>query len=94
MTTYQAHNKISHSTNAIAERKNYSEKLAQMRAEGTYCDNEDPDLSFLNFRASCRQCPNYKECKETSEERSSKILKYRRKTSKKSKTKRKTKGGK
>lgn len=90
---YQAHGKISRSTDDIAKRKAQREKIAQMRAEGTYCDNEDPDLSFLNFRPSCKYCPNYEECKNTSEERSRAILKYRQKITKKSKTKRKPKKG-
>jgi len=57
----------------------HSEKLARMRATGTYCDDDEPDLSFLNFRASCKKCPNYQECKEESKESSRNILQYRRK---------------
>jgi hypothetical protein len=56
----------------------YSEKLARMKAAGTYCDDTDPDLSFLNFRSSCKKCPNYKECKEESEKSSRAVLKFRR----------------
>jgi hypothetical protein len=56
----------------------YSENLARMKASGTYCDDTDPDLSFLNFRSSCKKCPNYKECKEESEKSSRAILKFRR----------------
>jgi len=64
------------------------ENIARMKAEGTYCDSEDPDLSFLNFRTSCKYCPNYKECKQTSDKRSREILQYRRKKIKKIKVKR------
>jgi hypothetical protein len=49
-----------------------------MKAAGTYCDDTDPDLSFLNFRSSCKKCPNYKECKEESEKSSRAVLKFRR----------------
>lgn len=90
--TYQSHYKSSQMTDEISKRKKHSDKLAQMKASGTYCDSEDPDLSFLNLRSSCKICPNYSECKETSEERSKDILKYRRKSVKNPKTKRK--GGK
>lgn len=57
----------------------YSEQLARMKAAGTYCDDDEPDLSFLNFRPSCKKCPNYKECKEESEKKSRNILQYRQK---------------
>jgi hypothetical protein len=94
-TTYQTHHNISHSTNAIAERKKHSEMIAQMKAEGTYCDSVNPDRSFKNFKlTTCKTCPNSEECEEKSEEESSNILKYRRKSLKKPKTKRKIKGGK
>ena len=56
----------------------YSENLARMKAAGTYCDDTDPNLSFLNFRSSCKKCPNYKECKEESEKSSRAVLKFRR----------------
>ena len=94
-TTYQSHANISHSTNAIAERKKYNDMITQMKAEGTYCDPVNPDRSFKRFKLhTCKTCPNYEECEEKSEEESSNILKYRRKSIKKSKTKRKIKGGK
>jgi hypothetical protein len=56
----------------------HSEIIARMKAAGTYCDDTDPDLSFLNFRSSCKKCPNYKECKEESEKSSRAVLKFRR----------------
>ena len=56
----------------------YSENLARMKSTGTYCDDTDPNLSFLNFRSSCKKCPNYKECKEESEKSSRAVLKFRR----------------
>lgn len=88
-TTYQSHGYISSSTDAIYKKKKHAEKIAKMKAEGTYCDSEDPDLSFLNYNPShCRKCPNYEECKERSEKRSQDILKYRRNQGKKPKTKR------
>lgn len=90
--TYQSHNKAARSTDDIYTRGQYEKRRLQMKAAGTYCDSSDPDLSFLNFRPSCRSCPNYKECKEESEERSKDILKYRRGKIQKSKTNRK--GGK
>jgi hypothetical protein len=90
-TTYQTHQFISHSANALAEKK----KIAQMKAEGTYCDPIHPDRSFTQFKySSCKTCPNYEECKEASEKESGNILKFRRKSIKKSKTNRKNKGGK
>lgn len=94
-TTYQTHHKISHSTNAIAERRKHSELITQMRAEGTYCDPVNPDRSFKNFKlTTCKTCPNSEECERKSEEESGDILKYRRKLLKKQKLKRKIKGGK
>ena len=93
-TTYQSHHNISHSTNAIAERKRHAEMIAQMKAEGTYCDPINPDRSFKNYKlTTCKTCPNSEECERRSEEESSNILKYRRKSLKKPKTKRKIKGG-
>jgi hypothetical protein len=94
-TTYQTHGNISHSTNAIAERKKYSEMIAQMKSEGTYCDPVNPDRSFKNFKlTTCKTCPNSAECEQKSEEESRNILiKYRSKILKKSKIKRKIKGG-
>jgi hypothetical protein len=90
-TTYQSHQFISHSTNSLAEKR----KLAQMKEEGTYCDQIHPDRSFTQFKSTtCKTCPNYDECAKKSEEESSSILKYRRKLIKKSKTNRKNKGGK
>jgi hypothetical protein len=90
-TTYQSHQFISHSANALAEKK----KIAQMKAEGTYCDRIHPDRSFTQFKSTtCKTCPNYDECSEKSEEESQNILKFRRKDNKKSKTNRKSKGGK
>lgn len=67
----------------------HSEKLTRMRATGTYCDEDEPDLSFLNFRSSCKKCPNYQECKEESEKSSRNILKFRREKILKQKIKRK-----
>ena len=91
--SYQSYNKLVHSNTAIAEKGKHSQKIAQMRAEGTYCDNVDPDLSFLNYKmTTCKTCPNAEECEKEAERRSQEILKYRRKTIKKPKTKRKTKG--
>lgn len=56
----------------------HSDKIAKMKAAGTYCDETEPDMSFLNFRRECKHCPNYYECKEESEKQSRNILKYRR----------------
>jgi len=87
--SYQSYNNLVNSSDAIAKRKNHFDKIAKMKLTGTYCDNEDPDLSFLNFRTSCKHCPNYKECKEESEKRSHETLKmYRNKKVKKSNLKR------
>jgi hypothetical protein len=92
-TTYQTHSNISHSTNAIAERKKHSDMIAQMKAEGTYCDLVNPDRSFKNFKlTTCKTCPNSEECEEKSENESRNILKFRRNILKKSKIKRKIKG--
>jgi len=66
----------------------HSENIARMKAAGTYCDDTDPDLSFLNFRSSCKKCPNYKECKEESEKSSRAVLKFRRAVEKELKVKR------
>ena len=43
--TYQSHYKAVQSNTEIAEKRKHAEKIARMRAEGTYCDNVDPDLS-------------------------------------------------
>jgi hypothetical protein len=66
----------------------HSEKIKQMKAAGTYCEENEPDLSFLNFRHECRYCPNYYDCKSESEKQSRNILKYRRGEIQKPKTKR------
>jgi hypothetical protein len=90
-TSYQTHQLLSHSANSLFEKK----KIAEMKAEGTYCDRIHPDRSFTQFKSTtCKTCPNYEECERKSEEESQNILKYRQKSLKKSKTKRKHKGGK
>lgn len=91
--SYQSYNTLVQSNTAIAEKKKHAEKIARMRAEGTYCDSVDPDLSFLNYKmTTCKTCPNAEWCERESEKRSQEVLKYRRKSIKKPKTKRKTKG--
>jgi len=92
MTTYQSHNKASQHSNEIYQLKKRADKIARMKAAGTYCDHEDPDLSYFNFKMqSCGRCPNYDECKMESEKSSINILKYRRGNGKKPKITRKIK---
>lgn len=92
--SYQNYNTLVQSNTAIAERKKHAEKIARMKAEGTYCDPVDPDLSFLNYKmTTCKTCPNAEWCEREVEKRSQEILKYRRKSIKKSKTKRAKKKG-
>lgn len=67
---------------------NHAERIKQMKAAGTYCDDNEPDMSFLNFRHECKHCPNYYDCKSESEKQSRNILKYRRGEFQKSKIKR------
>lgn len=87
--SYQTFNKLSKSSDEIGSMKKHKEKIERMKAEGTYCDYAEPDMSYMNFKMqSCRKCPNYDECKEESEKKSMSILKYRRNTIKKSKAKR------
>jgi hypothetical protein len=64
-------------------------KRARMKKAGTYCDDEEPEMSFLNWRPSCKDCPNYKECKKESENSSRAVLQHRRKKLIKQKSKRK-----
>lgn len=87
--SYQTFNKQANSSEEISQLKKHKDKVERMKASGTYCDYDEPDMSYMNFKMqSCRKCPNYDECKEESERKSMSILKYRRNKFKKSKVKR------